>query len=97
MAFDPAALPAEVLAFLAERHLATLTTLGPAGRPHVVAVGFTFDPADGVARVITDAASQTQTGATQRGSRAALASSGIGRSSVMRVRAPGAMALTVTP
>src|SRR5207302_7402261 len=42
-------------------------------------------------------ASQTQTGATQRGSRAAFTSSEIGRSSVMRVSAPGAMALTVTP
>ena len=39
-----------------ERHLATLTTLRPDGTPHVVPVGFTFDPAgpDGpTVRVIT--------------------------------------------
>lgn len=53
MALDPAALPPEVLAFLDERHLATLTTLRPDGSPHVVAVAFTWDDAAGVARVIT--------------------------------------------
>jgi predicted pyridoxine 5'-phosphate oxidase superfamily flavin-nucleotide-binding protein len=58
MGFDPAALPEAALAFLAERHLATLTTLGAGGRPHVVAIGFTFDPADGLVRIITDRASQ---------------------------------------
>ncbi len=46
------------LAFLAERHLATLTTLRPDGSPHVVAVGFTWDPAAGLARVITFAGSR---------------------------------------
>lgn len=56
MSFSPAALPPEVLQFLRDRHLATLTTLRPDGSPHVVAVGFTYR--DGVARVITDAASQ---------------------------------------
>jgi hypothetical protein len=39
MAHDPHHLAPEVLAFLAERHLATLTTLRPDGTPHVVAVG----------------------------------------------------------
>ena len=58
MALDPADLPAEVLAFLREPHLATLTTLRPDGSPHVVAVGFSYDPAARVARVITFAASQ---------------------------------------
>ena len=53
MALDPADLPPEVLAFLAERHLATLTTLRRDGRPHVVPVGFTFDPGTRLARVIT--------------------------------------------
>lgn len=53
---DPAALPPDVLAFLAERHLATLTTLRPDGTPHVVAVGFTF--AGGVVRVITNGTSR---------------------------------------
>jgi len=69
--FDPAALPEAVLAFLAERHLATLTTLGPGGRPHVVAVGFTFDPADGLVRIITDGGSQKAANA-RRGGRAAV-------------------------
>jgi PPOX class probable F420-dependent enzyme len=58
VALDPLALPADVLAFLAERHLATLTTLRQDGSPHVVAVGFTYDPATGIARVITDRSSR---------------------------------------
>jgi F420H(2)-dependent biliverdin reductase len=52
---DPADLPEPVLAFLAERHLATLTTLLPDGRPHVTPVGFTWDPDRRLARVITSA------------------------------------------
>lgn len=43
-------------AFLAERHLATLSTVGPGGLIHVVAVGFTCS--DGVVRVITSDGSQ---------------------------------------
>jgi hypothetical protein len=40
--------------FLAERHLATLTTLRADGSPHVVPVGFTYDVEPrGVVRVIT--------------------------------------------
>lgn len=58
MALDPADLPDEVTAFLAERHLATLTTLRPDGSPHVVAVGFTWDPEARLARVITFAPSR---------------------------------------
>jgi len=42
--------------FLAERHLATLTTLRADGSPHVVPVGFTYDHGLGVVRVITFAA-----------------------------------------
>lgn len=53
MARRPAQLTAEDLAFLRERHHATLTTLRPDGTPHVVAVGFTYDPGTGTARVIT--------------------------------------------
>jgi PPOX class probable F420-dependent enzyme len=53
MAHDPRHLPADVLAFLAERHLATLTTLRPDGTPHVVPIGFTWDDEAGLARVIT--------------------------------------------
>jgi PPOX class probable F420-dependent enzyme len=44
-------------AFWAERHLCTLTTLRADGSPHVVAVGATFDPVAGLARVITSGAS----------------------------------------
>ena len=58
MSLDPRALPDDALAFLAERHLATLTTIGPDGRLHACAVGFTFDPATGTARVITGRASR---------------------------------------
>ncbi len=58
MALHPAALPAAVLSFLAERHLATLTTLRPDGTPHVVAVGFTWDDEAQLARVITNGASR---------------------------------------
>lgn len=58
MALDPAALPDEVTAFLTERHLATLTTLRPDGSPHVVAVGFTWDPEARLVRVITFAPSR---------------------------------------
>ena len=43
----------EVLEFLTERHLATLTTLRRDGLPHVVPVGFTYDPQAKIARVIT--------------------------------------------
>src|SRR3954453_1045649 len=47
----------DVLAFLTERHLATLTTLRPDGSPHVVPVGVTYDPAARTARVITSGTS----------------------------------------
>ena len=53
MTFDASRLSSGVLDFLAERHLATLTTLRRDGSPHVIAVGFTFDPNTGIARVIT--------------------------------------------
>ena len=71
MGFDPAALPEAVLAFLAERHLATLTTLDANGHPHVTAVGFTFDPASRLVRIITNAGSQKAVNAG-RGGRAAV-------------------------
>ena len=58
MALDPADLPEEVLTFLSEYHLATLTTLRPDFSPHVVAVGFSYDVEAQVAQVITWAASQ---------------------------------------
>lgn len=53
MSHDPADLGAEVLTFLVERHLATLTNVRADGTPHVVPVGFTYEPATLLARVIT--------------------------------------------
>lgn len=55
--FDPLHPGAAVMAFLTERHLATLTTMGADGRPHVVPVGFTYEPERALARVITFAPS----------------------------------------
>ncbi|MGE2736890.1 F420-dependent biliverdin reductase [Mycolicibacterium vaccae] len=60
-------LTADALTFLTERHLAMLTTLRADGSPHVVAVGFTFDPATHIARVITTGGSQKAINAEQRG------------------------------
>jgi F420H(2)-dependent biliverdin reductase len=60
-----------VRAFLAERHLATLTTLRADGSPHVVAVGFTWDADTEVARVITSGDSVKARNAA-RGARAAV-------------------------
>lgn len=55
---DPQNVPPEVLEFLAERHLATLTTTLPDGSLHSVAVGFTWDDEAGLARVISFAPSR---------------------------------------
>jgi len=71
MSHDLRNLSPEVLAFVRERHLATLTTLRPDGSPHVVPVGFTFDETRGVVRVITWATS-VKTGHARRGGRAAV-------------------------
>ena len=46
----------DALAFVTDRHLATLSTLSPDGSIHVVAVGFTYR--DGIARVITSGESR---------------------------------------
>lgn len=75
MSLDPAALPDEVLTFLREYHLATLTTVRDDLSPHVVAVGFSFDAEARVARVITWAGSQKAINAGRmeaRGQRAAV-------------------------
>ena len=53
-----ARLTSDALEVLTERHLAMLTTLRTDGSPHVVAVGFTFDPDTHIARVITSDGSQ---------------------------------------
>jgi F420H(2)-dependent biliverdin reductase len=54
---DPATLGPGFLAFLTERHLATLTTLRADGSPHVVPVGVTYDAGTCTARVITSGTS----------------------------------------
>ncbi|MEO5981667.1 MAG: PPOX class F420-dependent oxidoreductase [Pedococcus sp.] len=58
MSTPPADLSAAALEFVTVRHLATLTTLRPDGTPHVVPVGFTWDPGALVARVITSGSSR---------------------------------------
>ncbi len=73
MALDPHALPEPVTAFLTERHLATLTTLRPDGTPHVVAVGFTWDPEAQLVRVITNGTSRKAAHVRQGSPRAVVA------------------------
>jgi PPOX class probable F420-dependent enzyme len=58
MAYESTDLPSEVVAFLEERHLATLTTMRSDGSPHVTPVGFTFDLDRRLVRIITFTASQ---------------------------------------
>ena len=48
----------EVMTFVTDRHLATLTTRRPDGTPHVVPVGFTFDPDRRMVRIITRSGSR---------------------------------------
>jgi PPOX class probable F420-dependent enzyme len=67
VALDPHDLPQVALGFLAERHLATLTTQRADGTPHVVPVGFAFDPGAGLVRVITGAGSQKAANAARGG------------------------------
>ena len=43
----------EMFAFLREYHLASLTTLRSDGSPHVVPVGFSYDPELHLVRIIT--------------------------------------------
>lgn len=63
--------------FVTERHLATLTTLRADGSPHVVPVGFTWDPDAGVVRMTTNdgavkCANAERTGPTGELARAAV-------------------------
>jgi len=67
MARTTARLTNDALAFLSERHLAMLTTLRADNSPHVVAVGFTFDPKTHLARVITTGGSQKAVNAERGG------------------------------
>lgn len=55
------------LAFLSDRHLATLTTLRPDGSPHVTPVGFTWDAEAGLARVICSGSSRKAANAARGG------------------------------
>jgi len=54
----PSEITPEMVQFLRDRHLATLTTLRQDGSPHVVAVGFSYDVEQQRARVITFSTSQ---------------------------------------
>lgn len=58
MALDPTSLDSAALAFLAERHLATLSLVVSADEVHVTPVGFTWDNDTATARVITFAGSK---------------------------------------
>lgn len=49
----PADITPDIATFLAERHLATLTTLRADGSPHVVPVGFTYNVEARVVSIIT--------------------------------------------
>ncbi|MEX0757075.1 MAG: TIGR03618 family F420-dependent PPOX class oxidoreductase [Acidimicrobiia bacterium] len=49
-------LTADDLAFLAERHLGTLTTMRADGSPHVVAIAFTYD--EGAVSIISSDGTQ---------------------------------------
>lgn len=71
MALDPDRLEPAVLAFLVERHLATLTTLRADGSPHVVPVGFAYSATERLVRIISADGSQKARNA-ERGGRAAV-------------------------
>jgi PPOX class probable F420-dependent enzyme len=67
MSFQSSDLTASQLEFICENHLATLTTLRADGSPHVVPVGFTYDPDQNLVRVITFAKSMKARHAAQGG------------------------------
>jgi F420H(2)-dependent biliverdin reductase len=58
VARTPAELTEAELAFLTDRHLATLTTINADGTPHVVPVGFSYDASTATARVICSEGTQ---------------------------------------
>lgn len=53
----PQDLTPEMLSFLSEYHLASLTTMRKDGSPHVVPVGFSYDHDKHIVRIITFASS----------------------------------------
>lgn len=74
----PADLTPEMLAFLTEYHLASLTTFRADGSPHVVPVGFSYDHATHTVRIITFASSAKYKNAL-RGGRAVVSQVESGR------------------
>ncbi|BDD82641.1 PPOX class F420-dependent enzyme [Tsukamurella pulmonis] len=64
---DRPVLNPDALAFVTDRHLATLSTLRADGTPHTVAIAFTYDPATGLARVITSGHTQKARNAARGG------------------------------
>jgi len=75
---SPENITPEIVAFLTERHLASLTTLRKDGSPHVVPVGFSFDASRNEVLVITFAGSQKVKNA-ERGGRAVVSQVDKGR------------------
>lgn len=53
MAYDLSALPDRFLDSLSEFHVAVFAVTRPDGTPHATVVGFTYDPRERVARVIS--------------------------------------------
>jgi PPOX class probable F420-dependent enzyme len=99
MALDPTQLSPDVMNFLAEYHLATLTTLRADGSPHSVPVGFSYDPENQLVRIIAADGSQKVVNA-DRGCRATVSQVDGGRwltfEGVARVRRePDAVAAAV--
>ena len=75
---SPENITPEIITFLTERHLASLTTLRKDGSPHVVPVGFSFDDSCNEVLVITFAGSQKVKNA-ERGGRAVVSQVDKGR------------------
>jgi F420H(2)-dependent biliverdin reductase len=65
----PSELPPGAIAFMTARALASLTTLRADGSPHVIPVGYTYDPQTHVVRIISSDATQKVVNA-DRGGRA---------------------------
>lgn len=65
MARTPDQLTGDDLAFLAERHIGTLTTVRGDGTPHVVAIAFTYD--DGAVSIISSDGTQKVRNVEERG------------------------------
>jgi PPOX class probable F420-dependent enzyme len=60
MAYDLAALPDLFLDSLSEFHVAVLAVTRPDGTPHATVVGFTYDPLERIARVISRAGTRKE-------------------------------------